>query len=302
MLTRRLLLTGAVLPLLDGCATPLPPLRATASTPEAQALLATSAAAHGFASLPSVQDVNVRYDGHFRGLVGSLVPVLVDAGFRGRSEERYLPQDRLVAQSYTGPSGHKTVVRRTVPHGEGNVQVWFNGEPSQDLDQRHAAALVADGYSLFLLGPMLLPGPWMDDRSLVLDLGAAQTITIGGRDYGCDVLRVRVEPGIGLSSGDDLAVFIDRDERLMRRVRFSMNGLDATQGAVAEVDTWDHTAMGGIRWPTQFHEQLLRPLPIAVHDWRMEGLDLNRGLRPADVQGEALSPQAAAPARPLPSV
>ncbi len=302
MLTRRSLLTGAVLPLLDGCAAPLPPLPASASTPEAEALLAASAAAHGLAALSSVQDINVRYDGHFRGLVGSLVPVLVDAGFRGRSEERYLPHDRFVAQSYTGRSGHKEVVRRTVPHGEGDVQVWFNGEPSQDLDQRHAAALVADGYNLFLLGPMLLAGPWSNDRSLVFGLGAAQTITAGGRDYTCDVLRVRVGPGIGLSGGDDLAVFIDRDERLMRRVRFSMHGLDATQGAVAEVDTWDHAAMGGIRWPTQFHEQLLRPLPIAVHDWRMEGLDLNRALQPADIEGEALSPRAAVPAQPLPSV
>ena len=282
MLTRRSLLTGAVLPLLDGCAAPLPPLPASASTPEAEALLAASAAAHGLAALSSVQDINVRYDGHFRGLVGSLVPVLVDAGFRGRSEERYLPHDRFVAQSYTGRSGHKEVVRRTVPHGEGDVQVWFNGEPSQDLDQRHAAALVADGYNLFLLGP----GPirW----KLPVRPG--------------DVLRVRVGPGIGLSGGDDLAVFIDRDERLMRRVRFSMHGLDATQGAVAEVDTWDHAAMGGIRWPTQFHEQLLRPLPIAVHDWRMEGLDLNRALQPADIEGEALSPRAAVPAQPLPSV
>ena len=302
MLTRRLLLTAAALPVLDGCAAPLPPLHADASTPAAQALLAASAAAHGFASLPSVQDIAVRYDGHFRGLVGALVPVLVDAGFRGRSEERILLRDRLVAQSYTGRSGHKEVVRRTAPQAEGGVQVWFNGEPARDPDQLHAAALVADGYSLFLLGPMLLAGPWSSDRSLVMGLGAAQTITVGGRDTACDVLRVRAEPGIGLSGGDDLAVFIDQSDRLMRRVRFSMGGLDATRGAVAEVDTWDHADLGGLRWPTRFHEQLLRPLPIPVHDWRLEGLDLNRGLQPADIAGEALSPRAAAPARTLPSV
>ena len=262
-------------------------------------MLAASAAAHGLASLPSVQDINVRYDGHFRGLVGSIVPVLVNAGFRGRSEERYLPHGHIVAQSFTGSRGHKEVVRRTAAHGEGDVRVWFDGAPAHDTDQLHAAALVADGYSLFLLGPMLLAGPWSSDRSLVLGLGAAETITVGGRDYGCDVLRVRVEPGIGLSSGDDLALFIDRDERLMRRVRFSMDGLDATQGAVAEVDAWAYTSQGGLRWPTQFHERLLRPAPLPVHDWRLEGLDLNRGLQPSDIDGEALSPRAAAPARPL---
>ncbi len=299
MIRRRRVLASLALPLLQGCTAALPPLQTHAVSPEAQALLAASAAAHGFTALASVHDVNARYAGHWRGLVGILVPVLVDSGFRGTSEERLLLPDRLVTQSYTGPSGHKQVVRRTAPAGQGEVRAWFNGQESHDEAQRDAAALVADGYSLFLLGPMLLAGRWGADRSLAMQLSTPETITVGGQEYTCDVLRVDMAPGIGLSAGDELALFIDRGERLMRRVRFTLNGLAVTQGAVAEVDTWAHVTVQAVRWPTRFHEHLRHPLSIPVHDWQMEGLDLNRGLLPADVTGPALAGHALRPADAL---
>ncbi len=299
---RRLLLTSMVLPALQGCAPPLMPLRSATTTPDAQALLAASAAAHGAAALAAVQDISVRYAGHWRGLVGTLVPVLTDEGYRGGSEERILLHDRLATQAYIGPSGHKNVVRQTTAGGQGTIRVWYNGEETRDTDQRGAAALVADGYSLFLLGPMLLAGQWGADRALTLELGSPERIAVGGQEHDCDVIRVRITPGIGLSDSDDLALFIDRPERLMRRVRFTLNGLDATKGAVADVDAWGHVAVQGVRWPTRFHEQLLRPLPLPVHDWQMEGLDLNRGLLPDDVDGDRLSGKAAIPAAPLPGV
>ena len=280
----------------------MPPLRSTASVTEALALLEASAAAHGAAALSSIRDAAVRYSGRFRPLVGSLVPVLVDPDFRGGSEERLLLPNRLVAQSHTGPGGHKKVVRRTAPGGQGDVRVWFNGVETHDADRRDAAALVADGYSLFLLGPMLLCGAWRADRSLVVEPAAPETITVGGVNHACDVLRVGMTPGIGLAERDDLLVFIGREDRLMRRVRFSLNGLDATRGAIAEVDTWQHVAIGGVRWPSRFHEQLLRPLPIPVHDWQLDGLDLNRGLTAAELAGPALTGRAAAPAAPLAGV
>ena len=71
----------------------------------------------------------------------------------------------------------------------------------------------------------------------------------------------------------------------MRRVRFTLGGLESTRGAVAEVDTFDRITLLGVRWPTRFHERLLRPLPLHVHDWRLRGLDLNRGLKSADISG-----------------
>lgn len=296
--TRRLLLAALTFPVLTGCATPLPEMANPASTPDAQALLAASAEAHGLAALGRVSDVSVSYAGEWRALVGRLQPVLVDAGFRGRSEERLLLRERLVAQAHSGPSGVKQVLRRGVPGAQGQVRVWFNGTEASDRDPRAAAALVADGYSLFLLGPMLLARR-VAEGGVTMELGKAERVTAGGREYDCDVLRLSLAPGLGLSDGDRLAVYIDRTERLMRRVRFTLDGLEGTRGAVAEVDTFDHMAHAGVRWPTGFYERLLRPVPLGVHDWRMTGLDLNRGLDVAEVSGVALTGKAATPAAAL---
>ena len=297
---RRALLAAVVAPLLEGCAASLAPLRGSATTPDAQALLAASAAAHGMAALGGIRDVNVRYAGEWRAVVGRLQPDLVDEGFRGGSDERLLLRDRIVAQAHTGPSGHKQVVRRMARGGEGTVAVWFNGVESTDRDKRDAAALVADGYAMFLLGPMLVAGWWATDRSLVMEVDEPQTIPSGGQDVPCDVLRIGMSPGNGLCERDELALFIGRDDRLMRRVRFTLNGLESTRGAIAEVDTWAHVTIAGVRWPTRFHEFLRRPVLLPVHDWRLEGLDVNRGLDRAAVDGVAFTGAAVAPAASLP--
>ena len=136
-------------------------------------------------------------------------------------------------------------------------------------------------------------------RPVSLELAGVERVVLDGRAHECDVLRARVAPGLGFSDAEDLALFIDRGERLMRRVRFSLNGLDSTRGAVAEVDGFDHTALHGVRWPTRFHERLLRPLPLPVHDWRLEGLDVDRGLGLAEVGGAAFLGKAAPPAAAL---
>ena len=162
-----------------------------------------------------------------------------------------------------------------------------------------AAALVVDGYSLFLLGPMLLAWHWAAERSLVMGLASAERVAVDGREYACDVLRASVAPGLGFSERDQLALFIDRYERLMRRVRFTLNGLQTTRGAVAEVDASEYVTLRGVRWPTRFHERLLRPLPLAVHDWRLTGLDLDRGLSAAEISGPTFQGRAVAPAAAL---
>ena len=219
---------------------------------------------------------------------------------RGGSEERLLLPEGLVAQAHAGPSGRKQVVRRTDPangtaDGWGAVRVWFNGEEARDAERRAAAALVADGYALFLLGPMLLAGPRAP--ALLLERPGGEPARVDGRP--CDVLRARAAPGLGFSPAEQLALFLDRESRLMRRVRFTLDGLDSTRGAVAEVDCAGHVARHGVRWPTRFHERLLRPLPLPVHDWRLTGLDANRGLTAAEVDGAAFAGRAAAPAAAL---
>ena len=272
---------------------------APASDAAARDLLARSAAAHGLAALDGLGDISVSYAGEWRPIVGRLQPDLVDAGFRGRSEERLLLRDHLTAQAHSGPDGRKQVLRRRAPTGgQGEVRVWFNGTEAhapQDRARRDAAALVADGYALFLLGPMLMARQAADAAGLQ----PPETIEAGGQDHPCDVVRLRLVPGLGLSAGDELALYIDREAHLMRRVRFTLNGLEATRGAVAEVDLWGHLTRHGVQWPTRFHERLLRPVPLGVHDWRLTGLDVARGMVAAEAAGPSFTGKAAPPAAAL---
>jgi hypothetical protein len=298
----------AVLPGLQGCAAPLPTMQNPSSAMAARALLDTSAAAHGLAAFKRLQDVSLRYEGEWRPLINSLQPVLADAGFRGGSEERLLLHEGLVAQAYTGPRGHKQVFRRVLPStssgssgaNNGDLRVWFNGQEAGadtlGVDQRAAAALVVDGYTLFLLGPMVLAGRWSQERELNMALaGTAQV-----NEHLCDVLRVRMVGGFGLSPAEQLSLFIDRKEHLMRRVRFTLDGLPSTVGAIAEVDTFDHITLHGVRWPSRSYEHLLRPLQLPVHDWRLTGLDVNRGMTAAELGGAHFTGKAVRPAAILP--
>jgi hypothetical protein len=299
-LRRRVLLAPFGLPLLgslSGCLATLPAPRDSATA--AAALLADSARAHGLEALGAVNDLNISYAGAWHGLVARLQPALVDAGHRGGSEERMVPHEGLLAQVHTGPRGRKQVLRRWVSGTEGEVRVRFDGVESQDPEQRAAAALVGDGYSLFLLGPMLLAQRWGAERTLTLSLGNPQSLRLDHATCHCDVLLAALRPGLGFSVEDRLMLFIDRRDGLMRRVRFSLNGLESTQGAVAEVDSFDHVRRQGISWPTRFHEHLRRPAPLPVHDWHVTGLDVNRGLSPADLSGAEFTAAASVPAAPL---
>ena len=296
---RRLFLSAMTLPALQGCASPLPSSTASATSPEARALLDVSAAAHGMAAFGAIRDLSLRYEGVWRPVVGSLQPVLVDSTFRARSEERLIPSRDLTGQAHAGPAGHKQVARRPGRGDQGSISVWYNDGVATEADRRAAAALVSDGYSLFLLGPLLLAGAWSGGKSMILDIAGSERLIQDGREYTCDILRARIAPGLGLSEGDQVALYIDRGEHLMRRARFTLNGLDSTRGAIAEVDTVAHVPRFGVRWPTRFHEHLLRPLSLPVHDWSLTGLDVNRGLEESEILGPVFTGKAQAPAAAL---
>jgi len=300
---RRLLTAAAFAPLLPtlgalgGCASaPLSPITPQeTSDPAALALLNDSAAAHGLTAWRRVKDLNVSYTGEWRTLVGRLQPELTDTHFRGSSQERLLPAEGLVAQTHIGTSGHKQVVRQA-GQGQGqalgDVQVWYNGRPTTDEPLRHASALVADGYKLFLLGPLALV-----DRPAVMKLAGLEQVG----DFACERLMVRLAPGLGFSPVEQIVLCIDRRTRLMRRVRFTLEGLASTRGAVAEVDVSDFQNIQGVEWPTRFHERLRKPIPmLPVHDWQLTGLDLNRGWSAADITGSQFTGVAKSPAKALP--
>ena len=290
---RTYLLAGLSLPgllALPGCASPLSPSLDSTTSAAARDVLMASAKAHGIDALGKLRDLSISYTGEWRPVVDRLQPALVDASFRQGSQERLLLREGLVAQSHRGPGGTKQVVRRTDPPPQGEVRVWVNDEVARDTDRRNAAALVADGYSLFLLGPMLLAG-----RPLPMALTGVEAV--GG--FECDVVQMRLAPGLGFSAADRIAMFIDRRERLMRRVRFTLDGLESTRGAIAEVETFDHVRLHGVRWPTRFLERLLRPLPLPVHDWRLTGLDVDRGMTASELSGPVFTGAAVAPAAPF---
>ncbi len=270
-MTRRGLL---VLPLLGGpaltaCAERLVPLAATDSTAAARALLAASAAAHGAGPLERLSTIDVSYAGSFASLVDRLQPELVDASHRATARDRLDLRTGSILQEQAGPGGAKRVERTP-----GSVRVLFDGTEATDRPRRDAAALVADCYKLFLLGPMLLAGRWESDRSLIMVVDGAEAVTVAGQHHACDVLRVSMRPGLGFSDGDELMLWVDRAESLMRRVRFTLNGHLPTRGAVAETDCWGHFGRDGVRWAAEYEERLLRPLPLAVHRWRMTDLTL----------------------------
>lgn len=295
---RQLLQSALALPVVSaiaGCASPLPKTLIAQSQPAAVKRLRESAEAHGEPALASLHDINVSYSGTWRPLVGRLQPVLIDPQFRGDSQERFLVRENLLAQSHTGPGGRKQVLRgprrQRGDLDQGEVQVWFNGAETLDPDKRAAAALVADGYLLFLLGPA-----WLTRRSLIAEFGGVETVD----GHECDVIDVQLRPGLGFAPLDQLGVCVGRDDALMRRVRFSLNGLASTRGAVAEVDCFDHVTRHGIAWPTRYVERLLAPIPnLPVHDWLLTGLDVDRGYDVLALANPALDGAAVAPAAAL---
>lgn len=285
---RRLLGAGVAAPFLAGCSTPLPLSAPSANEPEAAARLLQSAQAHGLAAYRGLTDINISYDGQWRPLIDRVQPVVVDAGFRGRSQERLMPALGLSAQAYTGPRGRKQVNWRRGANGQpGEVAVWFNGVLSTDLAAQRAAALVAEGYGLFLLGPL-----WLAERGLAAQ--RAGTERVDGRL--CDVVNVWLKPGLGLVAADRVAVCIDSTDAVTRRVRFSLEGFAGTAGAVAEVDTYDHQRRFGVLWPMRSFERVVHPIALPAHDWRITGLDVNRGYPASALAGPEFTGAAAAPA------
>jgi hypothetical protein len=291
LLTRRALLGTLVLPLpfLHGCSTPLPLVSDTPNDPVAAQRLEESARVHGLAAFRKLRDINISYDGQWRPLINRIQPEVVDAGFRGPSEERLLPAAGILAQAYTGPRGRKQVHWRS-PRGSGGtgtVGVWFNGVASTEPVALGAAALVAECYHLFLLGPL-----WLADRGLAVHGGGTERVD--GRL--CDVVNVTLVPGLGFSAQDQVALCIDRSDAITRRMRFTLEGSARTRGAVAETDTYDHARRHGVLWPMRSFERVVHPIALPAHDWRITGLDVDRGYGPAALEGAAFSGAAAAPA------
>lgn len=272
--------------LLGGCMSRgIPPADGQFEALAARELLVKSANAHGLPAFLTLQDISVSYSGEWYGLVSRIQPGLIDPGFRQGSQERIILKGQpVVAQRHEGPQGSKQVIRTA-----DKISVFYNGEASLDKESQAAAALVADAYRLFLTGPFY----FLDNN---LSLQMAPDEEVDGRT--CQSIVAVRRPGHGLSDEDRYQLFIDGENHLLRRVRFTMEGLDSTKGAIAEVDFFDHQTIAGVTWPTRFFERLRKPIPgLPVHDWRLTGVDVNRGLSATELSGKAFSGKAETPAR-----
>ena len=290
---RRAFLSAALLPWLTSCSTPLPLISSPPSDPAAALVLRESAEAHGLSAFDRLNDINVSYAGQWRPLIGSIQPEVTDTGYRGSSEERLMPHAGVCGQAYTGLRGRKQVWWKRGGDGAGDagaVLVWFNGVQSTDPAALQAAALVAEGYKLFLLGPL-----WLLDRGTPARSNGVERVN----GHLCDVIEVWLTPGLGRAPLDRAALYIDRVDRTTRRLRFTLEGFPGTQGAVAEVDTLDHQRRFGILWPMRFFERVVHPIPIPAHEWRVTGLDVDRGYPEQALSGSAFTGAASRPAAPV---
>ena len=211
-----------------------------------------------------------------------------DAGAWADAEHGLVLGFRRLAIVDLSPAGHQPM-----RSADGRFAVAYNGVASNDAEASRAAALVADAYALFLLGPF-----YFDRPGVVLAPNGEGIVDKAM----CDQVLAVLHPGFGMAKEDRVILFIDRTTKQLRRVRMTLSGLASTRGAEVDVTFRDFRNIGGIVWPTDFDERIRVPFNLHAHHWRMLGLDLNRGLNASDLavtgfKGRAANPAVALPAR-----
>jgi hypothetical protein len=189
-----------------------------------------------------------------------------------------------LAQHHSGPAGKKHVVRQ-----KDAVQVAYNGTPHESTKVKDAAALVADAYRLFLLGPLAV-----DPQAPLQLLG---TEVVDGAP--CDRILAVFKPGFGNAAEDRVILSLDQSTHVLRRVRLTLNGLESTQGAEVDVTFNSHRRIAGVLWATDYVERIRVPFDLLAHEWHLKGLDVNRGMGVKELAAPSFTGRAAPPAKPI---
>ena len=108
-----------------------------------------------------------------------------------------------------------------------------------------------------------------------------------------------LRPGLGKSAEDRVLIYVEKGDSVVRRVRFTLDGLETTRGAIVDVDMANYVRIEGVRWPTTFFERVRRPIPISAHRWTLTGLDVNRDYTEAEISGAAFRGSALPVATPI---
>ncbi len=277
-------LAGAVALSLAGCAS-FPSATPEATFPDglaADTLFARCLEEHGGDVRSWAVDLNFSIDGEWNTLIQRIQPLVTDAPWRVRSQERYLPAERLHVVRWEGPAGTKHVSR--TPDG---VEVYYNGVRETDEKRLQAAAMTADALQLFHLGPSFLA---MRNATFERIPDAREGDVTYYR------LRTVLRPGFGFSDEDKVVLWIDPGTWRLFRVHLTVDGFAATRGAHVDTTFYEYRRVGRMLVPVQLNERVRAPLPLNVHRWWMTGVDFNRGWAPQDVAGAELAGKAAAPA------
>lgn len=277
--------------LFAGWASPFPRVADAPAAPfpdglDAPTLFARTLTAHGGDLHAAGGDLNLSLDGQWDRLILRIQPVVTDATYRVRAEERYLPAERLYAVQWQGPAGTKQVVR--TPE---TIEIYYNGERDPDEARRRAAAMTADAFQLFHLGPSFLQA-----REATFTRLANHT----EQGVAYHRLHTTLRPGFGFSPADDVVIWIDPTTHRLFRVHLTLNGFETTQGAHVDTTFLAYRQVGAFLLPTELNERVRGPLRINAHRWWLTGADLDRGWEAADVTGPNFERGAAPPATALP--
>jgi hypothetical protein len=282
---------------LTGCINPLPgagAIKGDRSEAAAMALLEASAEAHGGDErFAEVRRIEVAYDGQWLNNVWKLQPELVDRGYRQSSVEMIAFGEGWprVEQTHTGPAGEKLVAwpagDREVVEGGAWVDyrpkpgvdqaAWRGGPEVESAENQEAAAMVAEAYRMFLTGPFYFTQrrgmaiPRLSEGDGVVVVMSEPDVVDG---VACEQVLVRLRPGFGVSEEDRVQVAIGRDDRLVRRVRFSLEGYRGTRGATADVVLAGFETVEGLVFPTEFLEIVTHPIDREVHRWTAERIEV----------------------------
>jgi hypothetical protein len=274
-----------------GCSTRFPQVAKTTTATEqaaAQAIFERCLAAHGGDIRTLADDLNLSIDGTWSTLIQRIQPLVTDSAYRITAQERFRPSDQLYAVWWQGPAGTKKVLRTPT-----TVEVTYNGIRELDEKKLQAAAMTADAFQLFHLGPSFLQ---MRDAAFVrLDDAHEAGVTY-------QRLLTTLRPGFGFSPADDVVIWIDPRTNRLFRVHLTLNGFETTQGAHVDTTFLEYRQVGRLLLPTQFRERVRGPIRIHAHDWWMTGADLARGWDVAAVSGPDPAGGAAAPAYPIDSL
>jgi hypothetical protein len=89
----------------------------------------------------------------------------------------------------------------------------------------------------------------------------------------CSLVFGTLKPGVGRSAEDKVIAWISQRDHRLRRVQFTLNGLESTAGADVDVTFSDfQPGPNGTEWPRHFLETVRRPLTLKAHEWRMTEL------------------------------